>query len=215
MVAQKKGRGAKTQAAKAKAAAAAAIEEQQQEAEVQEPMDAADDNNGDAEQLDQSEGAVGGEEGAGDDQGQEHAEGDAKPEDKKEEKVETGKLLVENLPSSYLFDYQEKLKELFSKHGEVLGVKWVNLFCILYKLYETCFFANIQISVPQIIIQVRNVCKQCLCLIMFTVVRVASCKLHSTATLLERSINERNFSFFLDVVQSLLLNWPQLRHYRQ
>lgn len=121
MVAQKKGRGAKTQAAKAKAAAAV-VEEPQQEVE-QEPMEAAEDNNGDSEQQDQSEGAVGGEEAAGEDQGQEGADGDAKPEDKKEEKVETGKLLVENLPSSYLFDYQEKLKELFSKHGEVLGVK--------------------------------------------------------------------------------------------
>ncbi|KAM3957004.1 uncharacterized protein ACR2FA_008940 isoform 1-T1 [Aphomia sociella] len=122
MVAQKKGRGAKSQAAKAKAAAVA--EEQIPETEV-EPMEASDENNGESEQVEQGDDA------AGQDGGQEHAEGDqsqeadgeGKTEDKKEEKVESGKLLVENLPSSCLFDYQDKLKELFSKHGEIIGVK--------------------------------------------------------------------------------------------
>ncbi|KAL0850630.1 hypothetical protein ABMA28_012386 [Loxostege sticticalis] len=118
MVAQKKGRGAKNQAAKAKAAAA--VEEPVVEAEA--PEVEAEDNNGDAEAEHAEEAAAGGEQAADGDQAQENAD-EAKPEEKKEEKVETGKLLVENLPSSYLFDYQEKLKELFSKHGEVLGVK--------------------------------------------------------------------------------------------
>ncbi|KAG6457763.1 nucleolin 1 isoform X2 [Manduca sexta] len=122
MVAQKKGRGAKNQASKAKAAAQP--EEQVQEPETSEMPEAAE-NNGESEQT--------GEESAGAETGdavehaegeqQEGAEGEPKPEDKPEEKVESGKLLVENLPSSYLFDYQEKLKELFSKHGEVINVK--------------------------------------------------------------------------------------------
>lgn len=116
MVAQKKGRGAKNQAAKAKAAAA--VEEPVQQAEAVDAAEGAEDN-GLAEQGD--EAAAGGEQAA-EGEAQENAD-EAKVEDKKEEKVETGKLLVENLPSSYLFDYQEKLKELFSKHGEVLGVK--------------------------------------------------------------------------------------------
>ncbi|XP_028170973.1 nucleolar protein 3-like isoform X1 [Ostrinia furnacalis] len=120
MVAQKKGRGAKNQAAKAKAAAAAVEEPVVQEAEAAEPAEAAEDNNGDAEAPEQADEAA--TEQAAEGEGHENAD-EPKPEDKKEEKVETGKLLVENLPSSYLFDYQEKLKELFSKHGEVLGVK--------------------------------------------------------------------------------------------
>ncbi|CAH0405682.1 unnamed protein product [Chilo suppressalis] len=124
MVAQKKGRGAKNQATKAKAAAQA-VEEPVAEVEAAEPMEATDENNGDAEQPEQTEEATGGEAEANQqaDQTQENADGEPKPEEKKEEKVETGKLLVENLPSSYLFDYQDKLKELFSKHGEVLNVK--------------------------------------------------------------------------------------------
>ncbi|KAJ8734378.1 hypothetical protein PYW07_014929 [Mythimna separata] len=125
MVAQKKGRGAKNQAAKAKAAAQAA-EEQAPEMETSEPVEA-EDNNGEAEQAehgdDSAAAEAGGAEGSGDaDQSQENAD-DAGGDDKKEDKVESGKILVENLPSTYLFDYQEKLKELFSKHGEVTNVK--------------------------------------------------------------------------------------------
>lgn len=175
MVAQKKGRGAKTQAAKAKAAAAV-VEEPQQEVE-QEPMEAAEDNNGDSEQQDQSEGAVGGEEAAGEDQGQEGADGDAKPEDKKEEKVETGKLLVENLPSSYLFDYQEKLKELFSKHGEVLGVKWVYLLYyflqIVWNMYLLTFkYQSVKLSCKFIVFVSKYLF---LYFVRACVLRVANC----------------------------------------
>ncbi|XP_035430072.1 heterogeneous nuclear ribonucleoprotein A1 isoform X1 [Spodoptera frugiperda] len=125
MVAQKKGRGAKNQAAKAKAAAQP-VEEPAPEMETSEPVEA-EDNNGEAEQIEHNEDGAGDTsvaEGSGDaDQSQDNAEGDAAGEDKKEEKVESGKILVENLPSTYLFDYQEKLKELFSKHGEVTNVK--------------------------------------------------------------------------------------------
>ncbi|KAJ2946751.1 hypothetical protein O0L34_g12811 [Tuta absoluta] len=125
MVAQKRGRGAKAQAAKAKAAAP--VEEQVPEAEVAETAEAeaVEENNG------QAEGAEGGDESMNADgaEGQDGeaqegaADGENKEEEKKEEKVESGKVLVENLPSSFLFDYQDKLKELFSKHGEVIGVK--------------------------------------------------------------------------------------------
>lgn len=126
MVAQKKGRGAKNQAAKAKAAAQAA-EEQAPEMETSEPVEA-EDNNGEAEQAEQGDESAAANtsaaEGSGDaDQSQENADGDAAADEKKEDKVESGKILVENLPSTYLFDYQEKLKELFSKHGEVTNVK--------------------------------------------------------------------------------------------
>lgn len=123
MVAQKRGRGAKAQAAKAKVATPAA-EEHVPDSEVVEPTEG---NNGQSEQNELAE------EGAGDGAGvgaegqegeqAENADGDAKADEKKEDKVESGKLLVENLPSTYLFDYQEKLKELFSKHGEVSSVK--------------------------------------------------------------------------------------------
>lgn len=134
MVAQKKGRGAKNQAAKAKAAAQAA-EEQAPEMETSEPVEA-EDNNGEAEQAEAGDDTAAGdtsvaETGGEGDTNQENAEGDA-AEEKKEDKVESGKILVENLPSTYLFDYQDKLKELFSKHGEVTNVKWVafcNIFC--------------------------------------------------------------------------------------
>lgn len=120
MVAPKKGRGAKSQAAKAKTAA---VEEQIPETEV-EPMEATEENNGESEQAEQGDEAAGQDgQAQTEGQGQETAEGEAKAEDKKEEKVESGKLLIENLPSSYLFDYQDKLKELFSKHGEVISVK--------------------------------------------------------------------------------------------
>lgn len=124
MVAQKKGRGAKNQAAKAKAAAQP-VEEPAPEMETSEPVEAAEDNNGDAEQAEHTEETAGGDAAdAEGEQGQEAEGGDAAAaEDNKEAKVESGKILVENLPSSYLFDYQEKLKELFSKHGEVINVK--------------------------------------------------------------------------------------------
>ncbi|XP_037963950.2 heterogeneous nuclear ribonucleoproteins A2/B1 isoform X1 [Plutella xylostella] len=126
MVAPKRGRGGRGgAAAKAKAAAAAAVEEPAPE-EVPETMEASEDNNGDAAAAEQEA-----EDNAADqsteeqpaDGEQDAADTEPKPEDKKEEKVESGKLLVENLPASYLFDYQEKLKELFSKHGEVTAVK--------------------------------------------------------------------------------------------
>lgn len=140
MVAQKKGRGAKNQAAKAKAAAQAA-EEQAPEMETSEPVEA-EDNNGEAEQAEQGDESTVADtsavEGSGDaDQSQENADGDATADDKKEDKVESGKILVENLPSTYLFDYQEKLKELFSKHGEVTNVKWVFLFHHISYVTET------------------------------------------------------------------------------
>lgn len=126
MVAPKRGRGGRGgAAAKAKAAAAAAVEEPAPE-EVPETLEASEDNNGDAAAAEQEA-----EDNAADqsteeqpaDGEQDAADTEPKPEDKKEEKVESGKLLVENLPASYLFDYQEKLKELFSKHGEVTAVK--------------------------------------------------------------------------------------------
>ncbi|CAH0600884.1 unnamed protein product [Chrysodeixis includens] len=125
MVAQKKGRGAKNQAAKAKAAAQA-VEEQAPEMETTEPVEA-EDNNGEAEQAEAGDDTAAGdssitETGGEGDTSQENADGDA-GEEKKEDKVESGKILVENLPSTYLFDYQDKLKELFSKHGEVTNVK--------------------------------------------------------------------------------------------
>ncbi|KAJ0180861.1 hypothetical protein K1T71_002946 [Dendrolimus kikuchii] len=118
MVAQKKGRGAKNQPPKK-------VEEAAQEAEVAEPT--AEENNGEAEQTEQTaeaggEAVEGGEGNTEGEQSQENAE-ESKAEEKKEEKVESGKVLIENLPSSYLFDYQEKLKELFSKHGEIISVK--------------------------------------------------------------------------------------------
>lgn len=116
MVQQKRGRGAKNMAPK-KAEEAAL--------EGDAAMVAAEENNGDTEQAEQvGEEVVG--EGSEEvttegEQSQENAE--TKTEEKKEEKVESGKVLVENLPSSYLFDYQEKLKEIFSKHGEINSVK--------------------------------------------------------------------------------------------
>ncbi|XP_063633462.1 heterogeneous nuclear ribonucleoprotein A1-like isoform X1 [Cydia splendana] len=122
MVAQKRGRGAKAQAAKKQAAQA--VEEVPEEvAEAVEP----EENNGDSEQVEQGD-----EGGAGDAPSEEasqaegeaaEAGGEAPAEEPKEEKVESGKLLVENLPASYLFDYQDKLKELFSKHGEINAIK--------------------------------------------------------------------------------------------
>lgn len=132
MVAPKRGRGARNQAAKGRATP---VEEPQQVAVEAEPVAeeaVAEENNGDTELEEQGEevAAESGDnaEGAAD----ATADGDAEPatdgateQDKKEEeKVESGKLLVENLPSSYLFDYQEKLKELFSVYGEITSVKW-------------------------------------------------------------------------------------------
>ncbi|CAH2068146.1 unnamed protein product, partial [Iphiclides podalirius] len=122
MVAQKKGRGAKNQAAKAKAA--------NQQEEVPPPeveaMEGTEENNGQTESTEQGDEAIATDEGAepqDGDQSQENADNETKAEEQKEEKVETGKLLVENLPSSYLFDYQEKLKEMFLKYGEIISVK--------------------------------------------------------------------------------------------
>ncbi|CAK1599285.1 unnamed protein product [Parnassius mnemosyne] len=121
MVAQKKGRGAKTQAAKPKTANQ---NEEVPQSEV-EAMEGTEENNGQTESAEQVEDTTTAEEAPEQEteQNQENADGEAKAEEQKEEKVESGKLLVENLPSSYLFDYQEKLKELFSKHGEVVSVK--------------------------------------------------------------------------------------------
>lgn len=120
MVAQKRGRGAKAQAAKAKAATPA-VEETVPDTEVADPIE---ENNGQSEQAEEGAGDGAGVGGDGlEGEQAENADGDAKGDDKKEDKVESGKLLVENLPSSFLFDYQEQLKELFSKHGEILGVK--------------------------------------------------------------------------------------------
>ncbi|CAG5034867.1 unnamed protein product [Parnassius apollo] len=122
MVAQKKGRGAKTQAAKAKTANQ---NEEVPQSEV-EAMEGTEENNGQTESVEQVEDTTAAEEapeGQEAEQKEENADGETKAEEQKEEKVESGKLLVENLPSSYLFDYQEKLKELFSKHGEVVSVK--------------------------------------------------------------------------------------------
>ncbi|XP_047540785.1 uncharacterized protein LOC125073790 isoform X1 [Vanessa atalanta] len=120
MVAQKKGRGAKNQGAKAKANQPT---QEVPEAEVAEPVET-DENNGDAQPESEQAETTGAEEATEEQTEGEQNQGDeAKPEEQKEDKVESGKLLVENLPSSYLFDYQEKLKELFSKHGDVVSVK--------------------------------------------------------------------------------------------
>lgn len=136
MVAPKRGRGAK--AAQAKAKAAVQEEQPQPAAEQGDAEGAADDtvepmeeNNGAAE-AGEAEGA--GEAAAGEpvaegaDQtpasdGAAPADEEPKPEEPKEEKVEPGKILVENLPTSLLFDYQDRVKEIFSKHGEVISVK--------------------------------------------------------------------------------------------
>lgn len=120
MGAPKKGRGAANQAVKAKA-------NQPEEVADNDIAENVEENNGDAqpesEQAEQVAGAdVEHEEQA---EGGENQEGneEAKGEETKEEKIDTGKILVENLPPSYLFDYQDKLKELFSKHGEIVSVK--------------------------------------------------------------------------------------------
>ncbi|XP_034841063.1 uncharacterized protein [Maniola hyperantus] len=119
----RRGRGAKAQPAKPKTNEPEAAAE----AEVAEQVETAEENNGEAP-AEQADDTVGGEEGAEEQSGETEAgdqskEEQPKPEEPKEEKVEPGKLLVENLPPSYLFDYQDKLKELFSKHGEVTSVK--------------------------------------------------------------------------------------------
>ncbi|CAG4927930.1 unnamed protein product [Colias eurytheme] len=117
MVAPKRGRGAAQKKAKANE------EVSQPEPEPTEAMEATEENNGDAQAEAQEEAPA--EETAEPAEGEQEAQSteEAKPEEPKEEKVESGKLLVENLPSSYLFDYQDKLKELFSKHGEINSVK--------------------------------------------------------------------------------------------
>ncbi|XP_045761556.1 nuclear localization sequence-binding protein-like isoform X2 [Maniola jurtina] len=119
----RRGRGGKNTPAKPKTNQPEAAAE----AEVAEQVETAEENNGEAP-AEQTEDTTGGEEGAEEQSGQTEAgdqikEEQPKPEEPKEEKVESGKLLVENLPPSYLFDYQDKLKELFSKHGEVTSVK--------------------------------------------------------------------------------------------
>lgn len=122
MVAPKRGRGAKGQAAKTRASSQVAEEPQIEPTDLNESMAEAADDNGDAgdQQIAEDEGGA---EGADETLTESAEPADGAPEVKKEEKVESGKVLVENLPSSYLFDYQEKLKELFSKHGEVVAVK--------------------------------------------------------------------------------------------
>ncbi|GBP17331.1 hypothetical protein EVAR_17817_1 [Eumeta japonica] len=125
MVAPKRGRGAKAQAAKAKAETN--VEPDSQEStEISETVEnpPEDTNNGESEQQEHTEESApeGTEEPHADGENQEENQpGDQKEDEKKE--PESGKLLVENLPSNYLFDYQEKLKDLFSKHGEVVNVK--------------------------------------------------------------------------------------------
>ncbi|XP_038209297.1 nuclear localization sequence-binding protein-like isoform X2 [Zerene cesonia] len=118
MVAPKRGRGAAQKKAKANE------EVSQPEPEPTEAMEATEENNGDTQPEAQEE-APAGEEAAEQPEGEQEAQNteEAKQEEPKEEKVEPGKLLVENLPPSYLFDYQDKLKELFSKHGEINSVK--------------------------------------------------------------------------------------------
>ncbi|XP_041973640.1 nucleolin-like isoform X2 [Aricia agestis] len=120
MVAPKRGRGARNQAAKAKAEA-----EEVAAPDVPEPMEATEENNGDAQQETEEQAAPAAEGAAEEASTEQNQDGNdaEKSEEPKEEKVESGKLLIENLPSSYLFDYQEKLKELFSKYGEVTSVK--------------------------------------------------------------------------------------------
>ncbi|XP_023939264.2 uncharacterized protein LOC112046732 isoform X2 [Bicyclus anynana] len=113
----RRGRGAKSQpAAKPKTEEPVAAEGEAEVAEVE----TAEENNGEAV-AEQTEEAAAAEEQTV--EGEQTKEEEAKPEEPKEEKVESGKLLVENLPPSCLFDYQDKLKELFSKHGEVTSVK--------------------------------------------------------------------------------------------
>lgn len=137
MVASKRGRGARNQATKAKPAAeeptlAAVAPEAEVAADATEAT--AEDNNG-TEQMDQGDEGVAPElaEESAEGEGVAPAEGEsaeaqsaeaAEAEKKvEEEKVESGKILIENLPVSYLFDYQEKLKEMFSEHGEIVGIK--------------------------------------------------------------------------------------------
>lgn len=126
MVAPKRGRGAKGQAAKTRATNQTSDDAPVEQAEMSENVAEAGDDNGDVAEQTADDGGSG---DAGDESIAEGGEGDAaetaeaSAEDKKEDKVESGKILIENLPSSYLFDYQEKLRELFSKHGEVTGVK--------------------------------------------------------------------------------------------
>lgn len=128
MVAQKRGRGAKGQPAKTHAAAQSTEEQLLEQSETTEQVPETTEGNGDAaEQQELSEDALLAGDGDGDDHqaegGAEVADATEASAETKEEKVESGKVLIENLPLSYLFDYQEKLKELFSKHGEVTAVK--------------------------------------------------------------------------------------------
>lgn len=128
MVAQKRGRGARGQALKTRTAAQAE-EQPVEQAEVTENIaETAEGNGENAEQTEMSEDTLLESDGDAEEKTTEGAETAAPEaseatEETKEEKVESGKILVENLPSSFLFDYQDKLKEIFSKHGEVINVK--------------------------------------------------------------------------------------------
>lgn len=133
MVAQKRGRGAKGQSPKTRAAAAAPVVEDlpmEQEAAVQ-PVEAGGNGEAASEQQEEAiENALleGADEATEQDADMPETEQEQETpavtkKEEEEEKVESGKLLVENLPTSFLFDYQDKLKELFSKHGDILSIK--------------------------------------------------------------------------------------------
>lgn len=124
MVAQKRGRGAKGQAMKTRAAPPVEEAPVEQPELNEEAMESSEGNGEAADQQELSEdalleGDVEGEETQPEGAEGENAEGTAPVE----EKVESGKILIENLPSSYLFDYQDKLKEIFSKYGEIVSVR--------------------------------------------------------------------------------------------
>ncbi|CAK1547988.1 unnamed protein product [Leptosia nina] len=107
-----------------------AVEEvSQPEPQGEEVQQEAEDNNGQTQPEGQEESA-GVEDNVQETDNTETADGDqstandeAKPEEQKEEKIESGKLLIENLPASFLFEYQDRLKEVFSKYGEINMVK--------------------------------------------------------------------------------------------
>lgn len=96
------------------------------EAEVLAVDETPEENNGESAEVEEqaSQESSGVEESAAESSEAAEPVKEEKPaEEKKEEKVETGKLLVENLPSSLLFEYQDKLKDIFSKYGEIISVK--------------------------------------------------------------------------------------------
>lgn len=137
MVAQKRGRGGKGQSPRGRVVAAAPVAEDQsmeQETVAEQPVEAEAGGNGEAtleQQEEANENAL--LEGADAEQDADMPETEQEQEtpavakkEEEEDKMESGKLLVENLPTCYLFDYQQKLKELFSKHGDILSIKWAN-----------------------------------------------------------------------------------------